>query len=477
MINNQGPFIFLIFIFIYNIYVFMMKHLKLFINESEETIESLRDYIINSINRINNIEYLKKIKRKLKTTTSESFSSMKDTIINYFAEICGWKEGGFLSKTILQKINHYDCWDETYHLLLVNTLKHKDENNLNDDEYFTSNDLINGNNIYANIEKYYNNVIGTYDTDFQPFNEFKEFLIDIADFKKGDNSVSVGAYENLCRMFMNDLNPKNEKVKDKTNNNDKGKLGDINSTKYAFEFKVENGRIGGNKNETKPKSQSVINDTFISLISLIFNIENDSELNKNNYASGLRLNNIDTNNKEVKEFINKVISNPSNLGSAENIKYCVSNLLKFGVNIEIIEDIILKSFLSQQEITFSNDDITYIKDNYSIKDKNNNLLDSKQKGQRTEQYIVNIRYYWLLLNVYAYKSTEDFDYMVLFDSDINTGNYVCFDFTKTKDNMSIKKIDEILDNKVYNDKLPANTGGSNSQNALPSILLKKIREQ
>ena len=27
---------------------------------------------------------------------------------------------------------------------------------LDDDEYFTSNDLINGNNIYANIEKYYN---------------------------------------------------------------------------------------------------------------------------------------------------------------------------------------------------------------------------------------------------------------------------------------------------------------------------------
>ena len=440
-----------------------MKHLKLFINESEETIESLRDYIINSINGINNIEYLKKIKRKLKTTTSESFSSMKDTIINYFAEICGWKEGGFLSKTILQKINHYDCWDETYHLLSAKLNRA--------DEYFTSNDLINGNNIYANIEKYYNNVIRTYDTDFQPFSEFKDFLVDIADFKKGDNSVSVGAYENLCRMFMNDLNPKNEKVKDKTNNNDKGKLGDINSTKYAFEFKVENGRIGGNKNETKPKSQSVINDTFISLISLIFNIENDSELNKNNYASGLRLN-IDINNKEVKEFINKIISNPSNLGSAENIKYCVSNLLKFGVNIEIIEDIILKSFLSQQKITFSNDDITYIKDNYSIKDKNNNLLASKQKGQRTEQYIVNIRYYWLLLNVYAYKSTEDFDYMVLFDSDINTGNYVCFDFSNIN-NMSIEQIDKILDNKVYNDKLPANTGGSNAQNALPSILLKK----
>ena len=444
-----------------------MKHLKLFINESEETIESLRDYIINSINGINNIEYLKKIKRKLKTTTSESFSSMKDTIINYFAEICGWKEGGFLSKTILQKINHYDCWDETYHLLLVNTLKHKDENNLNkdtlkplnDDKYFTSNDLINGNNINANIEKYYNNVIRTYDTDFQPFNEFKEFLIDIADFKKGDNSVSVGAYENLCRMFMNDLNPKNEKVKDKTNNNDKGKLGDINSTKYAFEFKVENGRIGGNKNETKPKSQSVINDTFIRLI----------EKNLKKY--------INNNDKEVKEtevdeFINNIKSNPSNLGSAENIKYCVSNLLKFGVNIEIIEDIILKSFLSQQKITFSNDDITYIKDNYSIKDKNNNLLASKQKGQRTEQYIVNIRYYWLLLNVYTYKSTEDFDYMVLFDSDINTGNYVCFDFSNIN-NMSIEQIDKILDNKVYNDKLPANTGGSNSQNALPSILLKK----
>lgn len=448
----------------------MMKHLKLFINESEETIESLRDYIINSINGINNIEYLKKIKRKLKTTASESFSSMKDTITKYFAEICGWKEGGFLSKTILQKINHYDCWDETYHLLSAKLNRV--------DEYFTSNDLINGNNIYANIKKYYNNVIKTYDTDFQPFNEFKEFLIDIADFKKGDNSVSVGAYENLCRMFMNDLNPKNGKVN--------GKLGDINSTTNAFEFKVEDGRIGGNKNETKPKNQSVINDTFISLISLIFNIENDSELNKNNYASGLRLNNknidydllldtklnIDTNNKEVKEFINKIISNPSNLGSAENIRYCVSNLLKFGVNIKIIEDIILKSFLSQQKIQFSNDDITYIKDNYSIKDKNNNLLASKQKGQRTEQYIVNIRYYWLLLNVYAYKSTEDFDYMVLFNSDINTGNYVCFDFSNIN-NMSIEQIDKILDNKVYNDKLPANTGGSNAQNALPSILLKK----
>lgn len=447
-----------------------MKHLKLFINESEETIESLRDYIINSINGINNIEYLKKIKRKLKTTSSESFSSMKDTITKYFAEICGWKKDGFLSKTMLQKINHYDCWDETYHLLSAKLNRA--------DEYFTSNDLINGNNIYTNIEKYYNNVIRAYDTDFQPFNEFKEFLIDIADFKKGDNSVSVGAYENLCRMFMNDLNPKNGKVN--------GKLGDINSTKYAFEFKVENGRIGGNKNETKPKSQSAINDTFISLISLIFNIENDSELNKNNYASGLRLNNknidydllldtklnIDTNNKEVKEFINKVISNPSNLGSAENIKYCVSNLLKFGVNIKTIEDIILKSFLSQQKIQFSNDDITYIKDNYSIKDKNNNLLASKQKGQRTEQYIVNIRYYWLLLNVYAYKSTEDFDYMVLFNSDINTGNYVCFDFSNIN-NMSIEQIDKILDNKVYNDKLPANTGGSNAQNALPSILLKK----
>ena len=108
-----------------------MKHLKLFINESEETIESLRDYIINSINGINNIEYLKKIKRKLKTTTSESFSSMKDTIINYFAEICGWKEGGFLSKTILQKINHYDCWDETYHLLSAKLNRA--------DEYFTIN--------------------------------------------------------------------------------------------------------------------------------------------------------------------------------------------------------------------------------------------------------------------------------------------------------------------------------------------------
>ena len=54
---------------------------------------------------------------------------MKDTIINYFAEICGWKEGGFLSKTILQKINHYDCWDETYHLLSVKLNRA--------DEYFT----------------------------------------------------------------------------------------------------------------------------------------------------------------------------------------------------------------------------------------------------------------------------------------------------------------------------------------------------
>lgn len=460
-----------------------MKHLKLFINESEETIESLRDYIINSINGINNIEYLKKIKRKLKTTTSESFSSMKDTITKYFAKICGWKEGGFLSKTMLQKINHYDCWNEVYHLLLVNTLNHKGESKLNNDKYFTSNDLINGNNIYANIEKYYNNIIKTYNTDFQPFSEFKEFLIDIADFKKGDNVVSVGAYENLCRMFMNDLNEGNGKVND-------NKLGDINSTNYAFEFKAAEGRIGGNKNDTKPKGQSVINDTFIDLIKSIFNIENDSELNKNNNASGLRLNKdidydlllntdltIDTKDEKVKEFINKINTNPNNLGSARNIEYCVSNLLKFKIDIEIIEDIILKSFLSQQKITFSNDDITYIKDNYSIKDKNNNLLSSKAKGQRTEQYILNIRYYWLLLNVYAYKLSEDFDYMVLFDSDINTGNYVCFDFTKTKDNMSIEQIDKILDNKVYNDKLPANTGGSNAQNALPSILLKKIREQ
>ena len=64
--------------------------------------------------------------------------------------------------------------------------------------------------------------------------------------------------------------------------------------------------------------------------------------------------------------------------------------------------------------------------------------------------------------------------MVLFDSDINTGNYVCFDFSNINENdVSIEQIDKILDNKVYNDKLPANTGGSNSQNGLPSIRLKK----
>ena len=443
-----------------------MKHLKLFINESEETIESLRDYIINSINRINNIEYLKKIKRKLKTTTSESFSSMKDTIINYFVEICGWKEGGFLSKTMLQKIDHYDCWDEVYYLLLVNTLKHKDENNLNkdtlkplnDDKYFTSNDLINGNNIYANIEKYYNNVIKNYGTDFKPFSEFKNFLIDIADFKKGDGVVSVGAYENLCRMFMNDLNTGNGKVIN--NDNNKGKLGDINSAYHAFEFKAEKGRIGGNKNNTKPKSQSIINDTFIRLI------EKDLKKYINN-------NDKEVKETEVDEFINNIKSNPSNLGSGENINYCVSNLLKFGVNIQIIENIILKSFLSQQNIKFLDEDVTYIKNTYSIKDNHGKLLSSKSKGKKTEQYILNIKHYWLLLNVYAYKLSEDFDYMVLFDNNINTGDYICFDFTKTKDNISIKKIDEILDNKVYNDRLPSNTGGSNSQDALPSIRLKK----
>ena len=449
-----------------------MKRLKLFITEQEETIQSLRDYIINSINGIDNIDYLKKLKRKLKTTASESFSNIKSTILNYFNNICGWKDNGFLSKTMLQKISHYDCWNEVYCLLSTKLNR--------TDKYFTSNDLINGNNIYDNIEKYYNNVIKNNTTDeLEPFNEFKEFLIDIADFKKGDNSVSVGAYENLCRMFMNDLNPKNVKVN--------GKLGDINSTTHAFEFKTDNGRIGGNKNETKPKPQSVINDTFIDLVLLIFNVENNSQSNKNKNASGLRLNkdidydllldvnlNIDINDEDVKTFIDKITNNTSNLGSRTNINYCVENLLKFGVDIEIVEEIILKSFLSQQKVTFSQEDIDYIKTNYSIKDNNNKLLSSKPKGSNSEQYIVNIRYYWLLLNVYAYKLTEDFDYMVLFDSDINTGNYVCFDFSNINENdVSIEQIDKILDNKVYNDKLPANTGGSNSQNGLPSIRLKK----
>ena len=66
-----------------------MKRLKLFITEQEETIQSLRDYIINSINGIDNIDYLKKLKRKLKTTASESFSNIKSTILNYFNNICG----------------------------------------------------------------------------------------------------------------------------------------------------------------------------------------------------------------------------------------------------------------------------------------------------------------------------------------------------------------------------------------------------
>ena len=431
-----------------------MKHLIEYFFESDN-LKDLKDKIIDKVEHSSSEKVLKKV-NKFFELTEEEYETVNTSIKTYFSERCGYNEK--ISKTLRQKIKHYGgykLFGELFGYIVNDDSKVK---------YFTSEKLLNGNDIFDEITDYAKSALKD---DDELTEDFRELLKDIADFDIG-GKVATGKMEFLSSMFLKDLNKKNNAGEGKV-------VCDINTQKYGFEYKTSGARIAGNKEESKPKSPEEINTTFINLILNEFlddSKETDTQKNKNQYSSSLRLNkDLDKEleaaeiEKDLREYLEKLSKTENIFRNAKGneIEKILNTIFDFNISENKFNEIILDSLLSQvpkMKEKITNEERKYLLDNYPV----------AIKKEISEEGKHNFKHIFLILGLCNYWNAEQWDYLVLFekpDKKECTGKYKIIT-APNKENL-IKTMDNNIKGKCYSGAYPCYGNGTNSQNHAPMI--------
>jgi len=397
----------------------------------EDNIKNLKDKIIDKVHNSTNIKVLKKV-NKLFELSPEEYENVKNNIKNYFSNHCGWNEK--ISENIRQKIKNYGA-TKLFGKLFEDIKNESSKNNKN----LTANKIINGSNLYNLINEYTKSVIEDDENLKNDFDQeaFDKLLKDIGRFTL-NGKVATGAMEFLTIMFLKDLNSKNNKREGKV-------VCDINTKDYGFEYKASGARIAGNKEESKPLSPQEIDKKFIELIKKEFDLSKETDTQK-------------------KDFINK-LSQRDNLFRNGNpnkngiqLSSVLEPFIEFGIDENKLNNIVLESFLAQvPRLNCDDSSKKYLIKKYPF------IKNGKSNNG-------NLRHIFLILGLCNYWYTEQWDYMILFDSP-QTGDYYVIDAPKSGN--LIKSMDENIENKAYSDANPAYGEHTTSQNHAPMIKYKK----
>ena len=439
---------------------------KRFILEDSSRLTSLREQIKAAIDVEENEEFLYKINKQLHVKNPNELIRN----IERFLNSRNIKKEA--ARNIIQKIKHYVCLNEID--AIVNVLNNN--TNIPGVTYFTSADLKRGGNIFDNIQNFIKSIpvqdedgkeVGHLEYD----SELDSFLKDLSQYSLG-GKVAAGKYEYLVNMFIKDWSDANNVV------------GDVTTESGGFELKAYRGRIAGNKDDTKIKETSILDEvcknSTLGVLSRIMggtfdydNVLNDYKVVDEKYTAKdfISLND-DTyevvqelyKSKRIFETINnisKFIDMFKQIFTSDSLEYQKRNTL---LN-DIFKEVILKSFTS----LFKSQDVIDMKDQVfqefeSLKFDIDNVNDTIQ----------NIRNIWLFVCLLHYRYTEGFNYLTVFSED-NDGRYVTFDLSVIE--TIVHTIYNIIfgnsKNKIQceSSKLPKNTKGSNSQNHAAAIEL------
>lgn len=441
-----------------------MKRLLEYILESDN-IDNLKKRIIDHIQNSSNEKILKKVNKILKLSNRNPENNLENRvdIKKYFMDRCGFTEK--ISTTLIQKIHYYDCY-ELFEYIFYNIIN---DDTIKNDKVLTGDLLRHNSNIYKLIIDYVKSIIDNDEEIKNDFDEedFKDLLKNIAEFTLG-GKVATGAFEFLSVMFLKDLNPKNSK------GSDQKVVCDINTEQYAFEYKADGARIAGNKEESKPLSPKVIDETFIELITEEFDKfkETDTQKNKNQASVTIRYNNNSDNDldqalkdNDVFSFISK-LSERNNLfrnGDENNknnkgikLSSVLEPLIEFGLNEDKLNNIVLTSFLSQVPNVKCNDSSRkYLLKKYPI-------IENKKANNS------NLRRIFLILGLCNYWLAERWNYLILFeDAKKGTGNYHVIE--EPNENNMIESIDKEIEKRAYSGANPCYGNGTTDQNYAPMI--------
>ena len=428
----------------------------------EQELEDLKTQIKKNVDKTNNEELLTKINNYFDLSETEY-----NDVNEYFSKRCGYNEK--ISSTLRQKIKHYGFYK------LFGELFKSIKNNNKNIKYFTSESLINGSNIFDEIKNFALSVLENSKNKNKTNNisaNFEKLLKDIANFDIG-GKVATGKMEFLSSMFLNDLNPSNNPGETKC---------DINTEKYGFEYKTSGARITGNNEQAKPLSPEEINKTFINLIYLHFiddSKETDTQKNKNQYSSTIRLNkDLEKElekaeiEKTLRDYIEKLYKTENIFRNAKGneIEKILNPIFEFNITEEKLNSIIITSLLAQvPNLNITSKEFNYLLKTYPIADNK----------QITENGKANFKHIFLLLGLCNYWSAEKWNYLILFekpDKKECTGNYKVIK-QPDKSNLIISMDNNIHDEnnnlKCYSGAYPCYGPGTNNQNHAPMIKYKK----
>lgn len=409
-----------------------MKRLLEYIFESN--IEELKQQIIDKIKNYqesDNKDLLYIINKKLNIKKSD-FDKWTKEIGDYLSNR-GLKKN---ANDIIQKIKHYNCLDICYNAF----------NKINNDNslVFTSDKILSNEEkepeIFNLINKYVYSVNPNINDSDYDKKEFKSLLDDLANYTPKGSKTTIGKMEILCSMFLQDLNSNN-------NASDGFPTCDINCNKNRLEFKISGGRITGNTDQSKPRSPEILTEIFYKYI-----------------------NEIPDNNEEINEKINKFEGKNHLFEKIDNIKQIKKLVDENLIKPNIINEIIIKTFLCQLPNLTNK-----INNEYNInKDLVDKLIKKYEIINNKEISIDKLKELFLILHLANYQLSEKWTHLILFENNhsLITGKYKIINAPNSDSPIDIIKsfIDQIHDLDITCNTLPRYGGGSNIQNWAPTII-------
>lgn len=394
-----------------------MKHLLDYFFESEE-LQDLKDHIKDNVDDTTEKDetLLKKIDKMLssKGLSRETFEKrLEDVGLSY------------ASKTLLQKINHFDNLPEF--ITMYNDI----------DKLPSMADLLKSTDIYE--------LFGKYNID-------KELLEELADLELAKGGINKGKFEILTQLFIKDISEGNKNYSDgKTH-----KSGDVNGGGFAVEYKLSGARIVGQGTLTSPE---LIYNEFENLLKDILYSDNIKELQKNqssllrNYKPSeleKELDNIEKENNVIDEIFNNI---DNCFKKQDNFKKLFNIISELKIDDTLLNTIIAKSILKQIP-----------KNKYKISEEEETsfieFVTNKQNSpiQDYKPDYTKLKYVFGAFHMYFYQHIENFDYMILFkkkgaaDSGTPDGKYVVITKDEFKNFESIKTA--FIDKKINIAKMP-----------------------
>lgn len=380
-----------------------------------ENIENLKKDIIDKVNAITSDDNVKdedieKILKKINKILSSS--NITSDIINDVLDKTGLS---VIKKTIIQKLDSYDA--------LPDIINIKNDKKIQ----ISSKDLIDNDNIYDLINSKLTN---KFDDDF---------LEDLSTLTVSINSITMGQYEILSRLFLNDITDKNQKCSN-------GHYADINTKGLgAIEYKVSGARAMGQG--TISNINKVYDYLQDALIIELAKLQSSSTPKHNDDLET----DLDAALKELDDKIKKdlTIDCKDAFQTNDNISKLSEKLKETKLSNELLNSILANALLQQcvekngnKVKDIQKDFVNFIQKEEIIKNKSINSNDLKQA--------------MLVLHLMWYRTVEEWDYMMVFAKNKSTKGKYCM--LEPNDFKSFETLNKALQDKgIKNNTLPRAT--------------------